>query len=83
MNVYPLLVAAVGIALVAGCASTSTGKQAAADDQEREYVTGSRIPVRGAPTSDVKAVTSKEGIQDMVRPRGGNATGGVTGAGGN
>ncbi len=82
MNGYPLLVAAVGIALVAGCASTSTDKRADLDDQDREYRTGSRIPVRGNPTSDVKTVNTREGIDDMMR-RGGNATGGVTGAAGN
>ena len=82
MNGYPLLAAAVGIALVAGCASTSTVDRSALDDEEKSYVTGSRIPVRGNPTHDVKSVSTREGIQDMMRPVG-NATGGVTGASGN
>lgn len=83
MNKHRLLTAAVATALVAGCASTPTDKRAAVDDEEKVYVTGSRLPVKsGSNSHDVKAVTSKQGIQDMLRP-GGNATGGVTGAGGN
>jgi hypothetical protein len=79
MNRYRLLVAAIGTTLLAGCATPD--RQAAAQDDEKEYVTGSRIPVKSGTGRDVKNTSSKEGINDMLR-RGGNATGGVTGAGG-
>lgn len=88
MNRYELLVAAVGIAVVAGCAST--GRQAAsadgkatASEDDKTYITGSRLPVRdGRAARDVKTTTDRQEINTMFRP-GGNATGGVTGAGGN
>ena len=88
MNRYELLAAAVGIALVAGCASTdrqaaSADGKAAASEDDKTYITGSRIPVRdGRGHRDVKATTDRQEIDMMFRP-GGNATGGVTGAGGN
>jgi hypothetical protein len=77
MNRYHLLVATLGAALVAGCASTD--KQAAVDDDDRTYVTGSRLPKHVG--GHVKAITNKQGIDDLLR-KGGSSTGGVTGAGG-
>ena len=88
MKRYELLVAVLGTAFVAGCASTdkqaaSADGRAAVADEEKTYVTGSRIPVRdGRAHRDVKAVTDKQEINNMLRP-GGNATGGVLGTGGN
>lgn len=75
-----LFVATVGTVVVAGCASTD--RQAAVPDEEKTYVTGSRIPVSsGGGPKGVKATSSRQGIDDMLR-KGGSATGGVTGAGG-
>ena len=80
MNRYQLLVAAVGTAFVAGCASVD--KQAAAQDDDKTYVTGSRIPVRGGTGSgSVKATTSRQEIDQMLH-KGGNAAGTIPGAGG-
>ena len=78
MNRIHLLVAVLGIAFVSGCASTD--KQAALQDDDKTYVTGSRIPVKDTSHPNVSAVTDKKDINEMMH-RGGNATGGVQGAG--
>ena len=81
MNGRALLVAAVGIAFAAGCATTE--RQAATDDDDKVYVTGSRIPVKeGKGSQSVQSTATRQGIDDMLR-KPGNATGGVMGAGGN
>ena len=65
MNRYQLLVTVVGTAIVAGCASTA--RQAAVQDDDKTYITGSRIPVHsGTGARDVKAVASRQGIDDML-----------------
>lgn len=80
MNRIHLLVAVLGIAFVAGCASTE--KQAALQDDEKTYVTGSRIPVKDKSSlPNASSVSDKKDINEMMH-RGGNATGGVSGAGG-
>lgn len=79
MNRHGLIIAAgVAATLAAGCASTDNQKRVSED--EKTYVTGSRIPVKESPNTGVKAITDRQSIEDMVRPRG--ATGGVVGAGG-
>ena len=61
----------------------SVDGKATAADEDKAYITGSRIPVRDRSTTrDVKSVTDRQEINSMVRP-GGNASGGITGAGGN
>ena len=80
MNPYHLLVAVVGIAAVAGCASAG-GQQARVQDDDRTYVTGSRIPVKEPGSGSAKTISEKSDI-DKFMNRGGNATGGVLGAGG-
>jgi len=60
-------------ALAAGCSTTST-KSTAADDDEKVYATGSRIPVKDRST--VNATTDKNAIDSMMRK-------GVTSGGGN
>lgn len=65
MNRYHLLFAVAGTAFVAGCASTE--KQAAVQDEDKEYVTGSRIPVRGGTGN--ATVMSRQAIDDMMRKR--------------
>jgi hypothetical protein len=68
MNRCNLLVATIALAFVAGCASVNTPAADSGDGGTK--VTGSRIPVRNAgTTSDVKTITSKEGIDDMMRNR--------------
>ncbi len=59
-----LLFVAVSAVLVAGCASTDK-KQTAADDDDKTYVTGSRIPVKDRST--VSTTTDKKAIDDMMR----------------
>jgi len=66
MNRCYLLFAIAGTALVVGCASA--GKQAAVEDDDKEYVTGSRIPVK-AGTGRASATTSRAQIDDMLRNR--------------
>jgi hypothetical protein len=76
-----LLVAAAGIASAAGCATTE--RQAAVDDDDKVYVTGSRIPVKdGKGHQSVQSTATRQGIEDMLR-KPGNVTGGVPGGGAN
>ncbi len=74
MNRSTLLFIAVGVVFVAGCASTDK-KQATADDDEKTYVTGSRIPVKDR--SAVNSTTDRKAIDDMMR-RGATSSGGGT-----
>jgi len=63
-----LLAATIALGFVAGCASVNTPTADSGDGGTK--VTGSRIPVRnGGTTSDVKTITNKEGIDDMMRNR--------------
>jgi hypothetical protein len=64
MNRYHLLFAVAGAAF--GCASAD--KQATVQDEDKEYVTGSRIPVR-AGTGNATATSSRQAIDDMMRKR--------------
>ena len=59
-----VLLAVAGILLVAGCASTD--RQTASDD-DKVYVTGSRIPVKDRST--VLTTTDRNAIDDMMRHR--------------
>jgi hypothetical protein len=67
-------------ALSVGCAAVDR-QQSAEPKEDKEYVTGSRIPVRDHGSgSEVQGVNSKQGIDNMMRgtgatsapPRGGN-----------
>jgi hypothetical protein len=65
MNRYDLLLATIAAVLIAGCASVTS--QTAEPERDKTLVTGSRLPAReGATTADVKSVSSKEGIEDMM-----------------
>ena len=78
MNRHGLIIAAaVAATFAAGCASTNT--QNATTDDEKVYVTGSRIAVKDRVHGNVGATTDQNAIRDMMRPA---ATGGVMGAGG-
>ena len=67
-----LLFVAVSAVLVAGCAATDK-KQTAADDDDKTYVTGSRIPVKDRST--VNATTDRNAIDSMMR-KGATSSGG-------
>ena len=77
---FGLIIAAAFAATLAGGCAAPNGTQRAADDEDKVYVTGSRIPVKESPHTGVKAMTDRRAIEDMMRP--GGATGGVVGAGG-
>ena len=79
MNRYGLVLAAAFAAtLAAGCSTSGTQ---AADDDDKVYVTGSRIPRNDRAAAGLKTTEDQNAIKDMVR-RPGGVTGGVTGAGG-
>jgi hypothetical protein len=79
MNRHGVIIAGAFLtALAAGC--SSTGTPMAADPDDKVYVTGSRLPVKGTAAQSVKTTTDRNTIEDIVRRPG--ATGGVTGAGG-
>ena len=66
MNRYNLLAAAIAVLLVAGCASVAT--QTSEPQQDKTYVTGSRLPARdGGASADVKSIGNKQGIDDMMQ----------------
>jgi len=65
MNRYSLLLAAIGGTFVASCASVAT--QPAEPQQDKDYVTGSRLPSRDRDSSaSVKSIENKQGIDDMM-----------------
>jgi len=69
MNRYNAILAAVAAAVVAACATPNPNPQVAAESQDdKNYVTGSRLPVRhGGTTADVKAVAGKDAMDEMRR----------------
>lgn len=70
MNRYKMIVAMMAATVAAGCATTPT-PQAADSPDDKAYVTGSRLPVRdSSTTANVKGVTDKRSIDDMMRPGG-------------
>ena len=73
------LLAAACLTLVAGCATN--GNQTTAASEDKEYVTGSRIPVKNKNQTGVKATSDRNTIDDIMR-KGSGSGGGVTGAGG-
>jgi hypothetical protein len=72
MNRYDLILAAIAATVVAGCATAPSPQTAATESaDDKAYVTGSRLPVRDNSTSaNVKGITDKRSIDDMVRPSG-------------
>lgn len=66
MNRYNTILAAVAVTALFGCATAPTAPTGESPD-DKAYVTGSRLPVRdGSTAANVKGVTSKEGIDDML-----------------
>lgn len=71
MNRYDVILAAIAATVVVGCATTPT-PQAAESQDDKAYVTGSRLPVRdNSTTANVKGITNKNAIDDMMN-RGSN-----------
>ena len=68
MNRYELMIAAAFAAMLAGGCATSNNTQKAADDEDKLYVTGSRIPVKnGSVQGPVTVNSDRKSIDDMVR----------------
>jgi hypothetical protein len=66
MNRYNLILAAVVVGALFGCATTPAPQEAESPD-DKAYVTGSRLPVRDNSTSaNVKGITNKNAIDDMM-----------------
>jgi hypothetical protein len=72
-----ILATALAATLSAGCSTTGTQ---ATDDDDKVYVTGSRISRNDRAAAGVTSTTDKNQINDMMRPAG--ATGGMVGTGG-
>jgi hypothetical protein len=65
MNRYNTILAVVAVTALFGCATAPTPPTG--DQDDKAYVTGSRLPVRdGSTTANVKGVTGKEDIDDML-----------------
>ena len=73
-----ILATAFAATLSAGCSTTGTQ---AMDDDDKVYVTGSRIPRNDRAAAGVTSTEDKNQIQDMMR-RPGGAPGGMVGVGG-
>lgn len=70
MNRYNLILAAVAVTALVGCATTPT-PQAADSPDDKAYVTGSRLPVRdNSSSANVKGITNKSAIDSMMTPGG-------------
>ena len=66
MNRSDLLFATIAAIVVVGCASVAT--QTSEPQQDKTYVTGSRLPARdGGTSADVKSIGNKQGIDDMMQ----------------
>ena len=64
-----ILVAAIAAAALAGCATPAPSTAQSAPD-DREFRTGSRIPVRdGSGPSTASSTSDKQAIDDMMRRR--------------
>ena len=61
-----VLLAALCATLAVGCESTST--QRATDNEDKVYVTGSRIPRNDRNSSGVKSTSDQKSISDMMKP---------------
>ena len=69
MNRYNMIVAAVAVAVVAACATPNPqAPQAPQAQDDKGYVTGSRLPVRnGGTTADVKGISGKDAMDELRR----------------
>jgi hypothetical protein len=70
MNRYNMIVAAVAVAVAAACATPNPqAPQAPQAQDDKGYVTGSRLPVRNGSgtTADVKGVSGRDAMDEMRR----------------
>ena len=65
MNRFRLFVAVLCAAL-AGCATVD--QKAAAPSDDKDYVTGSRIPLRSGESSSTMKTSDKQSIDTMMNP---------------
>jgi hypothetical protein len=73
---FGLIIAAAFAATLAGGCAAPNGKEKAADDEDKLYVTGSRIPVKDKVHGSVSAVSDRKAIEDLVRRPGAFGSGG-------
>jgi hypothetical protein len=68
MNRYNTVLAAVAVTVVAACATPNPEKpQAPQAQDDKGYVTGSRLPMRnGTTAADVKAISGRDAM-DQIR----------------
>lgn len=71
MKGYVILAAAFAAASVAACATVDPQQPASSQD-DKAYVTGSRIPVKGDGGSggEVQSIQNRQGIDSMMRSSG-------------
>jgi len=67
MNRYGLMIAGACAAMLAAGCATNSGTQKASDDEDKVYVTGSRIPVKGSAHGTVSVNSDRKSIDDMMR----------------
>lgn len=69
MNRYNTVLAAVAVTVAAACATPNPPNQQASQSQEdKGYVTGSRLPTRnGGTTADVKGISGRDAMDEMRR----------------
>jgi hypothetical protein len=67
MNHHNVILAALAVTALFGCATTPSPQVADSQD-DKAYVTGSRLPVRdGGTSADVKGVGNKDAVDDLRR----------------
>ena len=69
MNRYNTVLAAVAASVAAACATPNPPNQQAPQSQDdKGYITGSRMPVRnGSTAADVKGMSGKDAMDEMRR----------------
>ena len=67
MNRFGLIIAAAFAATLAGGCAAPNDTQKAAADEDKLYVTGSRIAVKDKVHGSVSATTDRKAIEDLVR----------------
>ena len=68
MNRYNMVLAAVAVTVAAACATPNPNQQTSQAQEDKGYVTGSRLPTRnGSTTADVKGVSGKDAMDELRR----------------
>ena len=63
---FLVLAGAIAVGCAGGCSTTGTGP--AVDDDDKVYVTGSRIPKTDRGSAGVKATDDQDAIRSMMKP---------------